>query len=272
MTGQTTIPGVSLLHGWNVKRWPASDGDSVDARLRREIEGFVREHIVVFHRWRAENLNEITLATLINNKNPYLFRAKNLNLAADLIAAVLAARLSSSEEGVFGKFLEELAIFVAKTTGRGQKSGVDGIDIELTRDNVRYLIAVKSGKKWGNAQSIAKQRQDFRRAVQVIRQSRNAGDVRPVLGICYGNFKTREMGDYLHVGGQSFWHLLSGDPNLFVDLVEPLGHEAERYDDEFKQNIAALTNRLTREFTEKYCDANGAINWPRLVQSVSGNM
>ena len=64
----------------------------MDARLRREIEGFVREHIVVFHRWRAENLNEITLATLINNKNPYLFRAKNLNLAADLIAAVLAAQ------------------------------------------------------------------------------------------------------------------------------------------------------------------------------------
>ena len=246
----------------------------MDERLRKQIGHFVQENIVEFHRWRAKNLNAITLAILVNSKNPYLFRAKNLNRASDLIEAVLAARLSSSEEGVFGKFLEELAIFVAKTTGRGKepKTSTTGIDIDLTWENVRYLIAVKSGKKWGNAQSIAKQMQDFKRAVKVIKQSKYAGEVLPVLGICYGNFKTKHHGDHLHIGGQSFWHLLSGDPSLYVDLVEPLGHEAQRYDDEFKQNVANLTNRLTREFTEKYCDANGAIDWPKLVRAVSGNM
>ncbi len=135
---------------------------------------------------------------------------------------------------------------------------------------------------WGNAQSIAKQKQDFKRAVKVIKQSKYAGEVLPVLGICYGNFRTKHTGDYLHIGGQSFWHLLSGDRNLYVDIIEPLGqyvdiieplgHEAERYEREFKEHVANLTNRLTREFTEKYCDTGGAIDWPKLVQSVSGNM
>ncbi len=77
---------------------------------------------------------------------------------------------------------------------------------------------------------------------------------------------------FLHIGGQSFWHLLSGDRNLYVDIIEPLGHEAQRYAEEFKGHIANLTNRLTREFTEKYCHPDGAIDWPRLVQAVSGNM
>jgi len=244
----------------------------VEERLRKKIEIFVRENVVSFHDWRASNIDCIKLATLINNKNPYLFRAKNLNVAGDLIAALLAARLSSAEEGVFGKFLEELAIFVAKTTGRGQKSGIEGIDIELPREGVRHLIAVKSGKKWGNAQSIKTQKQNFKRAVQVIKQSRRAGEVLPVLGICYGNFRSRHTGDYLHIGGQSFWYLLSGDRNLYVDIIEPLGHEAQRYDEEFKEHVASLTNRLTREFTATYCHPNGAIDWRKLVQAVSGNM
>ncbi len=134
------------------------------------------------------------------------------------------------------------------------------------------MIAVKSGRKWGNAQSIKRQKQDFKRAVQVIKQSKYAGEVLPVLGICYGNFKTKHTGEYLHIGGQSFWYLLSGDPTLYVDIIEPLGHEAERYEQEFKQHVANMTNRLTREFTELYCEPNGAIDWSKLVQSVSGNL
>ena len=244
----------------------------MEPKLRKKIEGFVRENIVKFHEWRAENISGITLRKLINNKNPYLFRAKNLTVASDLISALLAARLSSAEEGKFGKFLEELAIFVAAESAGGRKSGIEGIDIELTRGDVRYLIAVKSGRKWGNAQSKAKQTQDFRRAVKVIKQSEHVTNVQPVLGICYGNFRTTDNGAYLHIGGQSFWNLLSGDPKLYIDIVEPLGHEARKHDETFKEHVASLTNRLTHEFTEKYCQENGAIDWSRLVHAVSGNM
>jgi hypothetical protein len=216
----------------------------VDKKLQAKIQEFVKRNIVDFHTNRLRALDSICLPDLIGNKNPYLFRAKNLNLAHDLIDAVLSARLSSSEEGTFGNFLESLAIFVAEVCGDGKKSGIEGIDLELTKQGTRYLVAVKSGKKWGNAQSQKKQREDFKKALQVLKQNKNLGKVETVLGICYGRFRTRHNGIFLHIGGQSFWHLLSDDPNLYVDIVEPLGFQAEKYDREFKERVSSMHNRL----------------------------
>lgn len=56
------------------------------------------------------------------------------------------------------------------------------------------------------------------------------------------------------------------------DLIEPLGHEAELHNKRFKEEKDATYNRSTREFTNQYCDKDGRINWPRLVEFVSGNL
>jgi hypothetical protein len=244
----------------------------MNAEIRKQIIGFVKENIVDFHLARIENLNKLNLQTLLANKNPYLFRAKNLNVASDLIDALLQARLSSSEEGSFGTFLEELAVFVAKICGGGQKATTTGLDIDLTRDGVRYLIAVKSGRNWGNSSQHQALRKNFKNAVKIVKQSKQAGQVQPTLGICYGKFKTVDNGEFLHIGGQSFWHLLSGDPELYVDIVEPLGHEADNHDKLFAEKKDNTFNRLTREFTLDYCDTTGAIDWSRLVRFVSENL
>jgi hypothetical protein len=119
--------------------------------LRRQVEQFVERNIVAFHENRAANLERLKLDTVLKAKNPYLFKAKHLESASDLVRGLLDARLSSSEEGSFGGFMGELAIFVASETGDGKKSTAEGLDIELRRDGVRYLIAVKSGKNWGNS-------------------------------------------------------------------------------------------------------------------------
>src|SRR5436190_12454197 len=117
----------------------------MNAETGELIQRFVRENIDTFHASRLASIKNLKLAKVLARKNPYLFRAKNLTVAADLVAAILDAALSSSEEGSFGGFLEALAIFVAENTGGGMKSAVPGLDIELVRDNIRYLITVKSG-------------------------------------------------------------------------------------------------------------------------------
>lgn len=244
----------------------------MDITLRRKIEAFVHENIGSFHEARIKNLRDLKLKRLIENKNPYLFRAKNLNSAADFVAALLDARLSSSEEGSFGGFLEDLAIYVAAETCGGQKAPAHGIDIDLTKNGIRYLVSVKSGKNWGNSSQHKALKRDFQEAVRIILQSRYAGQLQPTLGICYGRFKTKNNGSYLHIGGQSFWHLLSDDPDLYMDIIEPLGHEAERHDEVFKQEKSNAFNRMTREFTIEFCDEAGAIQWPKLVQFVSQNL
>ena len=56
----------------------------------------------------------LDLKTILRKKNPYLFKAKNINLASDLIREILDAFLYSSEEKLFGDFLEDLATFISK--------------------------------------------------------------------------------------------------------------------------------------------------------------
>lgn len=244
----------------------------MDTDLRRKIEQFVHANIGAFHEARIRNIQGLTLKTLLENKNPYLFRAKNLNTASEFVVALLNARLSSSEEGSFGTFLEGLAVFVSAECGGGQKSPANGIDIDLTRNSVRYLISVKSGKNWGNSSQYKALRQHFSDAVKVLKQSKHTGEIQPTLGICYGHSKSINNGNYLRISGQSFWHLLSDDRTLYTDIIEPLGYDAQKHEDAFTEQRSNALNRMTREFVIKYCDDAGAIDWKNLVSSISGNL
>ncbi|MDX6531803.1 MAG: hypothetical protein QOH41_4093 [Blastocatellia bacterium] len=250
----------------------------MDKRTRTLIEKYVHDHIDAFHESRLANIQGLTLKGVLKNKNPYLFKAKNLNRPADLIAAILDARLSSGEETSFGGFLEGLAVYVAQITGGGQKAaGTGGIDLELTRAGIRYLVAVKSGKNWGNDDQHKKLIEHFKSSIRVLRQNGQVGQILPVEGICYGKFGSgdkgkKDKGNYIVLIGQSFWHLISGDSNFYVDLIVPLTHEAEEHAKKFQEEKDATYTKLTHEFTEQFCDIEFKIDWPALIRYVSETM
>lgn len=154
------------------------------------------------------------LDEVLRCKNPYLFRAKNITRASELVASILNAYLSSSEEGMFGRFLEDLAIYVCGQTYNGAKSSCPGLDLEFDKDGVRYLVAIKSGPNWGNASQYERLEQYFKKAVQRLGHSLPTSNLQPVLGICYGNKEFRNTGLYWVMAGQRFWHFVSGDANL----------------------------------------------------------
>ncbi|MGQ9872062.1 PmeII family type II restriction endonuclease [Leptodesmis sp.] len=83
---------------------------------QQEIARYVEENIHRFHENRITGLRTLKLQTVLKRKNPYLFKAKNIITAYDLVKGLLDAHLSSSEEGLFGAFLEGLAIFVCART------------------------------------------------------------------------------------------------------------------------------------------------------------
>src|SRR3990167_1494083 len=96
-----------------------------------EIVEFIEPNIQQFHKRRLDNLTDLQLRKILSRKNPYLFRAKNQNTAQDLVKTLLDAHLSSQEEGIFGGFLEELAIFICGKVYDGKKSSAEGIDLEF---------------------------------------------------------------------------------------------------------------------------------------------
>jgi len=86
------------------------------------IQDFANQEIVKFHEARLQSLDKMSLDKILRRKNPYLFRAKNLVTASELVSAILGAYLSSSEEECFGQFLESLAIYVSGLACGGRKS------------------------------------------------------------------------------------------------------------------------------------------------------
>lgn len=238
-----------------------------------QVEEFVKENVQTFHNSRLKRLEETNLKELLKRKNPYLFKAKNILTAQDLVVSFLDAQLSSSEEKIFGDFLENLAIFVAHKTLGAVKSSSHGIDFEYTNDNARYLVAVKSGENWGNSSQWKQLETNFKDAMKVLKQSPHIKHVQCVLGVSYGKSKPgTKKGIILAVSGQSFWYMISGDENFYIKMVEPIGFKARELNESFKTKKAQLVNKFTKEFIEEFCDKNGQILWNKLVEYNSGNL
>jgi hypothetical protein len=235
-----------------------------------EVRDYVNGNIADFHRRRINSLESLALRKLLA-KNPYLFRAKNITTAGDLVTGLLEAFLSSSEEKLFGDFLESLAVFIAGKTCGGYKSTAPGVDLEFFSNNVRHIVSIKSGPNWGNSSQHRKLEQDLQAAVARLKQSSIGANVEPILGICYGKTRTRSVRGYLKVVGQNFWYLISEDKDLYTNIIDPIGHRAKEHNDDFAIEKSRVVNLFTKQFIERFCDPTGAIDWTKLVQSNSGN-
>lgn len=230
-----------------------------------DVNEYVEKNIGDFHDKRLQKLSSLKLKSILKRKNPYLFKAKNILTAQDLVEKILDAYLSSQEETIFGEFLEKLAIFINSKIYNGQKSAAEGIDLEFKNADKKYIVSIKSGPHWGNSRQIAKMKDDFRKAKKILRSNNRDINVVAVNGCCYGKDKKPDKGEYFKYCGQRFWSFVSGDENLYTDIIEPLGCDAKRKNDNFMQAYSQLLNKFTLEFGKQFCD-DGKINWNRLVE------
>jgi len=234
---------------------------------RKQLNEFIEKNIPSFHQKRLESLAGLKLEKVLGRKNPYLFKAKHIETAGELVKQLLDAHLSSQEETVFGDFLESLAIYVCQETFGGRKSATEGIDLEFDRDGIRYIVSIKSGPHWGNASQIKKMREYFRQARKIVG---NKQHLIAVNGCCYGRDTKPEKGDYQKLCGQSFWSLISGNDVMYQEIVEPLGHRAKERNETFGKEYAKVANRFTAQFIRGFCDDDGAIDWNKIVTFNSG--
>jgi len=115
----------------------------------KDVSQYVEKNIGTFHEKRIQSLDSLKLSQVLKRKNPYLFKAKYVLTAEKIIRGIVDAHISSSEEGIFGDWLEGLAIYINEKVYGGKKSGILGIDLEFDKDGVRYIVNIKSGPNWG---------------------------------------------------------------------------------------------------------------------------
>jgi len=107
---------------------------------------------------------------------------------------------------------------------------------------------------------------DFKTAKKTLRTSNSKLNIVAVNGCCYGRDNQPDKGDYYKYCGQKFWEFISGNPNLYTELIEPLGHKAKDRNDDFINSYSQMINKFIKEFTADFCDKNGAIDWDKLVR------
>lgn len=231
-----------------------------------DVTKYVEENIAGFHEKRIAGLNQLKLKKVLSKKNPYLFKAKYILTAQDIIKSLTDAYISSQEETIFGDWMEGLAIFINEKVYKGRKSGIPGIDLEFDLNSTRYIITIKSGPNWGNASAVTKLRSDFKTAMRTLRTSNSQLTVVAVNGCCYGRQNNFDRGDYFKYCGQKFWEFISGDSELYTKIIEPLGYQAKERNDDFMISYSQMINKFTKEFTDTFCMANGSIDWDKLVR------
>lgn len=237
---------------------------------------YLLKHVLdPFYSQRFQKLKGMKLATILKKKNPYLFKAKNIELAGDFVKSIVDAFLSSQEETMFGNLLETFAIFVSKTVDDGFKSSFKSIDLEFQRDGSYYIVGIKSGTNWGNSDQINTMKNNFKIARQILREQGVSEEIIAVNGCIYGTDSNPLKEDkepdkvYYKYAGQAFWQFISGDENLYQQIIVPIDQEAKQKDDAFKVAYSSKINEMTHDFTEHFMTFDNQIDWVKLIDFVS---
>jgi len=191
-----------------------------------------------------------------------------------LVKGIVDAFLSSQEETIFGNLLEGFAVQVSRTLYGGFKSELKSVDLEFERDDAYHIVGIKSGTNWGNSDQINKMRDNFKLARRLLRERGVSARIVAVNGCIYGKdrvpFKKHKDRDrqYYKYAGQEFWQFISGDDNLYREIIAPIDKEARLKDETFKKAYAAKINEMTQDFITSFVTDN-QIDWLKLVDYVS---
>lgn len=232
------------------------------------ITSFVNNNIDDYHAKRAAKFDDLTLKRMLKRKNPYMFRAHNIQSVSEFADALLAAHISSSDESIFGQFLEDLAVFICGETFGGRKSAATGVDLEFERDGTYYLVAIKSGPNWANSSQWAQLRRNLDSAVTVIRQNRHTSPPLGVCGMCYGDRRSSSFGTHRKVYGQNFWSLISGLDDLYLTIIQPLEYRAKEHNDVYLAALNRVRNQFMADISTEFL-IDGQLDWPGIVSFCS---
>lgn len=234
------------------------------------VEQAIANSLEEFYNSLLEKIDKINIGDIMKRKNPYLYRAKAIQSAAEIVDGVLSATVSSSEETIFGNcFFEPIAL----AASGGSKALAEGVDIMVDdrEDNTIYAIAVKSGPSVFNADSKKRQEQNFNAARKLAQQAKAIYE--PIIGYSYGKKRSSGKGRptiYRELAGQDFWAELTGDSDFYLKIIKYMGNKPEQYLEKYRESYNKASNRLVKQFTEQFCNDDGGIDWDKLVRFNSG--
>ena len=243
-----------------------------------KLNTFVATDVIKpFYEIRLERLESAKLADISKRKNPYLFKAKNIETAGDLAKGLLDAFLSSQEETIFGDLMEKLAIHICRQVFKGNKAEQGkyrSVDLIFERGKKTFIVGIKSGPNWGNSDQVNIMKRNFKKAKALIRNELGKKDLVSVNGCMYGKdnvpHKVNKDPDlsYYKICGQAFWELISGDDELYKKLIQPLDKEVKKRDEIFKELYVKKINEMTKDVVNLFYTKDN-LDWDKIIEYIS---
>lgn len=245
-----------------------------------QLQQFISEKVMKpFYETRLKKLNALTISRIMKRKNPYLFKAKNIQTAEELVRYILDAFLSSQEETIIGNLMEELAVYVCSKIFNGYKAEqgkFKSVDLIFQRKEKIYIVGIKSGPFWGNKDQKDRMKTNFKNAKKILKNMGESSKIIAVNGCMYGKDKNPYKVDkkdkdksYYKYCGQEFWELITGDSNFYQRIIVPIDKEAKKRDENYRKSYYAKINELTKDFSQNYLTTGGQIYWEKIIDFVS---
>ena len=238
----------------------------------QKLNTFIASDVIQpFYKIRLSRLTGVKLSDVVKRKNPYLFKAKNIETAGDLAKNILDAFLSSQEETIFGDLMENLAVNICRQVFNGKKAEEGkyrSVDLIFERDKKIYIVGIKSGPNWGNSDQVNTMKKNFIKAKKIVRAERGKIVIIVINGCMYGRDNQPYKSGYRKICGQPFWELISGDNDLYKKIIQPLDKEAKKRDETFKQLYTKKINEMTKDIVRLFYTKND-LDWNKIVDYVS---
>jgi Type II restriction endonuclease EcoO109I len=235
----------------------------------KALDAKIAQLLAVLYERRFIQLRALTLTKLLN-KNPYLYRAVGIQRPDHLLEGLLNARISSSDETIFGnEFFEPLALWAAqnaKIEGRHASIGAGaGQDISIESATEYFAISVKSGKNIFNSQSDKGQKAEFEQLEARLKKLKKA--FHKIVGFGYGRqTQPKTPKSVRKIAGQEFWQLLTGESDFYVRIADAISSPAMAHKEAFDKELLKKHSELLRQFMLEYVEADGSVRWQKVVE------
>ncbi|MFH1196278.1 MAG: PmeII family type II restriction endonuclease [bacterium] len=236
----------------------------------KKVIDFVDKNMMLFYSTLEDEVRKIDFFENLLSINPYLLGIRNINTTGDFFEYILNSHLSILENTLLDDFLKRIAVFVCENTYKIKMKSVRGIDLELRKDNNTYLVSIISNANIDNSIRIKEIRKSFKEETKRLIGSTRNGNIKCIIGFCYGRIKWASKSDFIEVAGQEFWEFISGDSELYTKVFLLLKQKANEKNKNFINEYNRKLNLLVLPFADEFC-VKGKIDWEKLVRYNSQN-
>jgi hypothetical protein len=204
----------------------------------------------IFEKFTSNRVNSIRSLKIVDlNINPFLIRLltnqMGFNDAHSIVQWLVIQRSMTGANTSFGFCLQGIAMLFSEGTG------VEGADLQKTKDGLHHYIQVKSGPSTMDKDAV----QHMSTMLKSV-QRRNRGSV-AMLGMCYGTREqvmstVKKYSDVDWLIGREFWEFIADEPTCIDEIYAIAGEVGNTFKDAHGQTLAEILEDKITELQQEF--------------------